>query len=107
MPVNRVRTVQVAALSDRPCRFGKPGAFTFSVMTHTALARKYRPARFRDLIAQGHVATGLAGAIAKNRVAHGYLLTGPRGTGKTSAARILAMALNCERRKRGEGEPCG
>lgn len=76
-------------------------------MTYTALARKYRPARFRDLIAQEHVATGLAGAVAKNRVAHGYLLTGPRGTGKTSAARILAMALNCEHRKRDDGEPCG
>ena len=79
-------------------------------MVHTALARKYRPTRFSDLVAQAHVAAGLAGAVAKNRVAHAYLLTGPRGVGKTSAARILAMALNCaERGQEGPdaGEPCG
>jgi DNA polymerase-3 subunit gamma/tau len=79
-------------------------------MIHTALARKYRPTRFSDLVAQSHVAAGLAGALAKNRVAHAYLLTGPRGVGKTSAARILAMALNCEERKTEgthAGEPCG
>jgi len=74
-------------------------------MTHTALARKYRPKRFAELIAQEHVAAGLAGAVQRNRVAHAYLLTGPRGVGKTTAARILAMALNCERRQ--GGEPCG
>jgi DNA polymerase-3 subunit gamma/tau len=76
-------------------------------MTHKALARQYRPTRFAELVAQEHVAAGLAGAVAKNRVAHGYLLTGPRGVGKTTAARVLAMALNCERRRDGEGEPCG
>jgi len=74
-------------------------------MTHTALARKYRPKRFAELIAQEHVAAGLAGAVQRNRVAHAYLLTGPRGVGKTTAARILAMALNCEQRQ--GGEPCG
>jgi DNA polymerase-3 subunit gamma/tau len=78
-------------------------------MTYLALARKYRPKRFADLVGQSHVAAGLAGAIARDRVAHAYLLTGPRGIGKTSAARILAMALNCERRGDAEpsGEPCG
>ncbi|MGD8728036.1 MAG: DNA polymerase III subunit gamma/tau, partial [Gemmatimonadales bacterium] len=78
-------------------------------MTYLALARKYRPTRFSDLVAQTHVAVGLRGAVSKGRVAHAYLLTGPRGVGKTSAARILAMALNCERRDRvaEEGEPCG
>jgi DNA polymerase-3 subunit gamma/tau len=65
---------------------------------HVALARKYRPRAFADLIGQEHVARGLRGAIAQNRVAHGYLLCGPRGVGKTTAARILAMALNCETR---------
>ncbi|MDQ6886021.1 MAG: DNA polymerase III subunit gamma/tau [Gemmatimonadota bacterium] len=72
------------------------------------LARKYRPKRFADVAVQSHVATTLQGAIAHDRVAHGYLLCGPRGVGKTTLARVFAMALNCERRsERTDGEPCG
>ena len=74
-----------------------------------ALARKYRPKTFADVAVQSHVAATLKGAIARNRVAHGYLLCGPRGVGKTTLARVLAMALNCERRADESlgGEPCG
>jgi DNA polymerase-3 subunit gamma/tau len=74
-----------------------------------ALARKYRPKRFADVAVQSHVSTTLKGAIQHGRVAHGYLLCGPRGVGKTTLARVLAMALNCERRSDPSlsGEPCG
>jgi DNA polymerase-3 subunit gamma/tau len=71
-----------------------------------ALARKYRPKRFSDVAVQSHVSATLKGAIARGRVAHGYLLCGPRGVGKTTLARVLAMALNCENRG-ADGEPCG
>ena len=77
----------------------------FLPMSHTALARKYRPTSFSDLVGQEHVAAGLSGAVARDRVAHAYLLTGPRGVGKTTAARVLAMALNCPNRT-DAGEPC-
>src|SRR5918999_33551 len=71
-----------------------------------SLARRYRPKRFSDLLVQDHVAAVLRGAVSRGRVGHGYLLTGPRGVGKTTAARILAMALNCAARE-ANGEPCG
>src|SRR5438552_7760398 len=64
-----------------------------------ALARKYRPKKFSEVAVQDHVSNTLKGAIAAKRVAHGYLLAGPRGVGKTTLARVLAMALNCERRQ--------
>ncbi|MCY4171207.1 MAG: DNA polymerase III subunit gamma/tau [Bacteroidetes bacterium] len=69
-------------------------------------ARKYRPQLFSELVAQSHVAQALMNAMKLNRVAHAYLFTGPRGVGKTTAARILAKAINCTETENGEVEPC-
>src|SRR5688572_25993155 len=74
--------------------------------TRTALARLYRPRRFSEMATQEHVSETLKSAVANQRVAHAYLFTGPRGVGKTTAARVLAMALNCANRT-ADGEPCG
>nr|MBA2600167.1 DNA polymerase III subunit gamma/tau [Actinomycetota bacterium] len=74
-------------------------------MAYLSLYRKYRPQTFSELLGQEHVSTTLSNAITEDRVAHAYLFTGPRGTGKTSTARILAKALNCE--KGPTPSPCG
>ena len=63
--------------------------------TYQVIARKWRPQTFDDLVGQDHVVRTLKNAIARNRIAHAYLFVGPRGTGKTSTARIFAKALNC------------
>jgi DNA polymerase-3 subunit gamma/tau len=66
-------------------------------VSYEVFARKYRPQTFDDLVGQAHVSRTLKNAVAQNRLAHAYLFVGPRGIGKTSTARILAKALNCEK----------
>jgi DNA polymerase-3 subunit gamma/tau len=74
-------------------------------MQYQVLARKWRPQNFHDLVGQDHVSRTLLNALQSGRVAHAFLFSGPRGSGKTTTARILAKALNCHDGK--AGEPCG
>jgi DNA polymerase III subunit gamma/tau len=76
-------------------------------MSYQVLARKYRPQKFSEVIGQGHVTRTLKNAIEQGRTAHGYIFSGHRGIGKTTIARILAMALNCRSSDKPVVEPCG
>ena len=80
-------------------------------MGYQVLARKYRPQRFADVAGQDHVTRTLMNALSQNRIAHGYIFSGHRGIGKTTIARIVAMALNCRTEigteTRPTPEPCG
>ena len=76
-------------------------------MSYQVLARKYRPQKFSEVIGQEHVTRTLKNAIEQGRTAHGYIFSGHRGIGKTTVARILAMALNCRSADKPVAEPCG
>ncbi|MCA9552230.1 MAG: DNA polymerase III subunit gamma/tau, partial [Myxococcales bacterium] len=76
-------------------------------MSYVVLARKWRPQQFTDVLGQEHVTQTLTNAIAAKRIAHAFLFSGPRGVGKTSAARILAKALCCEAGDGPTAQPCG
>lgn len=115
--MNPVRTPQVAAVSAANVAaecLGHLSAphtaslkpFYLRILSYLALARKYRPRRFGEVATQEHVSETLKRAVSGGRVGHAYLFCGPRGVGKTTLARILAMSLNCPKRT-SDGEPCG
>ena len=77
------------------------------IKEYKVLARKYRPQKFQDLVGQDLLVEILTNAIVNRRVAHAYVLTGVRGVGKTTTARLIAMSMNCQKREQQNPEPCG
>ncbi len=82
----------------------QPTTYNLQPMSRLALYRKYRPMTFDSLVGQDHIRNILKNAVQQNKISHAYLFSGPRGTGKTSTARILARAVNCENLQK--GSPC-
>src|SRR5690348_2926934 len=96
--------------SSGPALFPDPGSGSAQARAYRVLARKYRPASFADLIGQEAMVRTLRNAFAVGRVAHAFMLTGVRGVGKTTTARIIARALNCVGPDGAGGptaDPCG
>ncbi len=77
------------------------------IKEYKVLARKYRPQKFKDLVGQNLLVQILTSAITNDRLAHAYVLTGVRGVGKTTTARLIAMSINCQNREKSSCEPCG
>jgi len=71
-----------------------------------SIYRKYRPKTFAEMVGQNHIKLTIMSEIAQDNFTHAYLFCGPRGLGKTTVARLLAKAVNCEKRKSGQAEPC-